>query len=52
VAVAGPPDECAEELRAVAAAGAGLILLNPVFDEGEQMHRLATEVVPQLADAL
>jgi len=51
VAVAGAPDECAEKLRAVAAAGAELILLNPVFDEAEQMHRLATEVVPQLADA-
>ncbi len=25
-----------------------LILLNPLFDEAEQMERLAAEVVPQL----
>jgi probable F420-dependent oxidoreductase len=50
VAVAGPPDECVEKLREVAAAGAELILFNPLFDEAEQMHRLATEVMPHLAD--
>jgi hypothetical protein len=36
-------------LRDVAAAGAELILLNPLFDDAEQMERLAAEVVPQLA---
>jgi hypothetical protein len=35
-------------VREVADAGAELILLNPLFDEGEQMERLAAEVVPQL----
>jgi hypothetical protein len=36
-------------LREVAEAGADLILLNPLFDEAEQMERLAAEVVPQLS---
>jgi hypothetical protein len=31
-----------------AGAGAGLILLNPLFDDAEQMERLAVEVVPQV----
>jgi len=29
--------------------GAALILLNPVFDEAEQMERLMAEVVPKLS---
>ena len=48
VGVSGPPDACARGLREVAEAGAELILLNPLFDEAEQMERLAAEVVPQL----
>jgi len=49
VAVYGPPAACAEGLAAVAEAGAEMILLNPLFDEAEQMERLAAEVMPQLA---
>jgi probable F420-dependent oxidoreductase len=45
VAVFGPPDVCRRGLREVADAGAGLIMLNPLFDETEQMERLATSVV-------
>jgi probable F420-dependent oxidoreductase len=48
VAVAGTPDECVDGLREVAAAGAQMILLNPLFDDDEQMQRLAEEVVPWL----
>jgi len=48
VAVFGPPDACVRGLREVADAGAELILLNPLFDEAEQMERLAAEVVPHL----
>jgi probable F420-dependent oxidoreductase len=48
VAVFGPPDACVQGLREVAAAGAELLLLNPLFDEAEQMERLAAEIVPQL----
>jgi hypothetical protein len=49
VSVSGPPDACVRGLRDVAAAGAELILLNPLFDDAGQMERLAAEVVPQLA---
>jgi probable F420-dependent oxidoreductase len=49
VAVFGPPDACVEGLRQVAAAGAERILLNPLFDEAEQMERLAAEVLPHVA---
>jgi probable F420-dependent oxidoreductase len=51
VAVSGPPDACVRGLREVAGAGAELILLNPLFDEAEQMERLAAEVVPKLSSA-
>jgi probable F420-dependent oxidoreductase len=46
VAVAGPPEACAAGLREVADAGAELILLNPLVDDGPQMERLAAEVIP------
>ena len=49
VAVTGPPAACVRGLREVAAAGAGMILLSALFDEPEQMERLAAEVVPQLS---
>ncbi|MGW5365731.1 hypothetical protein [Actinopolymorpha pittospori] len=49
VAVYGPPEACVAGLRDVAEAGAGLVLLNPLFDDAEQLERLATEVVPQLS---
>jgi probable F420-dependent oxidoreductase len=48
VAVIGPPEECARGLRDVVEAGAGLVLLNPMFDEAEQMERLVADVVPRL----
>ena len=49
VSVFGPPDACARGLRDVATAGAELILVNPLFDDEEQMERLAGEVIPQLS---
>jgi probable F420-dependent oxidoreductase len=48
VAVTGPPDACASGLREVAEAGAEMILLNTLFDEAEQMERLAAEVITQV----
>ncbi len=42
----GTPEECVIALREVVAAGAEMILLNPLFDDLEQMERLAAEVVP------
>jgi probable F420-dependent oxidoreductase len=49
VSVWGTPDGCVRGLRGVANSGAELILLNPLFDDAEQMERLAAEVVPQLS---
>jgi probable F420-dependent oxidoreductase len=49
VAVSGPPDACVEGVREVAEAGAELILFTPLFDEPEQMERLAAEVMPRVA---
>jgi alkanesulfonate monooxygenase SsuD/methylene tetrahydromethanopterin reductase-like flavin-dependent oxidoreductase (luciferase family) len=49
VSVWGRPDACVRGLREVADAGAELVLLNPLFDDAEQMERLAAEVVPQLS---
>jgi probable F420-dependent oxidoreductase len=49
VSVFGPPDACVQGLREVAAAGAELILVNPLFDDEDQMERLAGEVIPQLS---
>jgi probable F420-dependent oxidoreductase len=46
---AGPPDACAAGIRAVADAGAELILLNPLVDDAEQLERLAGEVIPALS---
>jgi probable F420-dependent oxidoreductase len=49
VAVTGSAERCVGGLREVADAGAELIQLNTLFDDGEQMERLAAEVVPALA---
>jgi probable F420-dependent oxidoreductase len=49
VVVSGPPEACAAGVRDVVAAGAGLILFTPFFDQTEQMERLAAEVIPQVA---
>ncbi|MGH7267148.1 MAG: LLM class flavin-dependent oxidoreductase [Candidatus Rokuibacteriota bacterium] len=49
VPVIGGVAECIEGLREVRAAGAGLILLNPVFDEAEVVERYARELVPEVA---
>jgi probable F420-dependent oxidoreductase len=48
VAVYGTPEMCAAGVRAVADAGAELILFSTFTDEVEQMERLAAEVVPRV----
>lgn len=48
VAVYGPPSSCIKGLREVADAGAELIQLHPLFDEAEQMERLAAEVLSEV----
>jgi probable F420-dependent oxidoreductase len=46
--LAGPAEECVAGIRAVADAGAELILLNPLVDDERQLERLAGEVIPAL----
>jgi alkanesulfonate monooxygenase SsuD/methylene tetrahydromethanopterin reductase-like flavin-dependent oxidoreductase (luciferase family) len=48
-AVAGTPQDCAREVRAVAEAGAELILFTTVFEPAEQAERLAAEVIPRVS---
>ena len=45
IAVYGPPSACIAGLREVAEAGAQLIQLDLLYDEAQQMERLATEVI-------
>jgi probable F420-dependent oxidoreductase len=47
--LAGPPEACAAGIRAVADAGAELILLNPLVEDARQLERLAAEVIPALS---
>jgi probable F420-dependent oxidoreductase len=51
VVVAGSPERCVAGLRDVLAAGAGMILLNPLLDDERQLERLAGEVLPPLRDS-
>ena len=48
VSVWGSADQCVAGVREVIAAGARLVMLNPVFDEVEQLEVFAAEVVPRL----
>jgi probable F420-dependent oxidoreductase len=48
VSVWGGPEECAAQLGDIAAAGARVINLNPVYDLMEQMEVLAGEVIPRV----
>ena len=47
--LAGPADVCAAGIRAVADAGAELILLNPLIEDAHQLERLAADVIPALS---
>ena len=51
VAVYGPPSACITGLREVADAGAELIQLHLLFDDAEQMERLAAEVLGEVQNA-
>ncbi len=46
ICVWGTPEQCAEGLRKVHAAGAEMIVLNPITDFVGQIERLGREVVP------
>ena len=47
-AFAGTAADCARELHRVAEAGAELILCTALFDQAEQMERLAAAVIPKV----
>ena len=48
VAVWGTPQECLDRLAEIVAGGAGFLILNPVFDELEQLEQFASEIAPKL----
>jgi len=48
VSVWGSVEECAGGLREIVAAGARLLVLNPVFGMMEQMEIIAGEIIPRL----
>jgi probable F420-dependent oxidoreductase len=47
-AVAGTTADCIREVRQVIEAGAELVLFTTLFDQAEQMERLAASVIPEL----
>jgi probable F420-dependent oxidoreductase len=49
VAVWGSVDDCVRGLDEVIAAGARLLILNPVFDEPDHLERFAAEIAPRLS---
>jgi alkanesulfonate monooxygenase SsuD/methylene tetrahydromethanopterin reductase-like flavin-dependent oxidoreductase (luciferase family) len=48
ICVWGSPQQCAEGLQGVVAAGAEMIVLNPIADFLDQIERLGNEVMPLL----
>ncbi|HLZ27843.1 MAG TPA: LLM class flavin-dependent oxidoreductase [Chloroflexota bacterium] len=50
VAVWGSPDECAERLRKVVASGAEMLVLTALYDEADQLERIAADLAPRLRD--
>ena len=51
VSVWGSVEACAEGLMEVVEAGAGSLMLNPVFDYEDHLESLASEIAPRLAPA-
>ena len=48
VSIWGTREECVDKLGNLIRAGARHLLLNPVFDEAEQMETLASDIIPKL----
>jgi probable F420-dependent oxidoreductase len=49
VSVWGSVERCVEGLMEVVDAGAGMLMLNPVFDHMEHLELLASEIIPALS---
>jgi len=48
VSVWGEPQECVERLSEIVGAGVGFLMLNPVFDELDQLELFAAALAPKL----
>jgi alkanesulfonate monooxygenase SsuD/methylene tetrahydromethanopterin reductase-like flavin-dependent oxidoreductase (luciferase family) len=48
VAIWGSPDECADRLLRIIASGAEMLVLTPLFDEPNQLERIAADLAPRL----
>lgn len=48
VGVAGRPADVAAQLQAIVDAGTDLVVLDPLYDDAEQVERLAADVIPLL----
>ena len=48
VSVWGEPAECVDRLAEIVAGGAGFLMLNPVFDELQQLEVFAAQLAPKL----
>jgi probable F420-dependent oxidoreductase len=48
VSVIGAEEECVEALSQVVDEGVDLLMVNPIFDQTEQMERLSRDVLPRL----
>lgn len=51
VSIWGGAERCAEGLNEVVAGGAGMLMLNPMFDHMDHVERLNAEVIPLLRSA-
>jgi len=51
ICVWGKPERCVEGINAIVAAGAELVVPNPLWDYSEQMERLAEEIIPHVSPA-
>ena len=51
ICVWGKPERCVEGINAIVAAGAELVVPNPLWDYSEQMERLVEEIIPHVSPA-
>jgi hypothetical protein len=49
VSVFGSVAQVVDGLNEIVEGGAGMLMLNPMFDHSEHLERLASEVIPKLS---
>ena len=52
VGVSGRPADVAQMLQSILDAGTDLLVLHPLYDEAEQVERLAADVLPLLSSGV